>query len=210
MRSVQTSNWNCEGLGLLFSPEPYSRNEPRARLRQVSASFSASLTTCSLPCAAHGGLESPRCSFLFLMSPHTDASKQLEATGHLHLLHRRRLCGGPTVAEIADRCPDVQVTVVDINQARIDVWTAVDLSQLPVYEPGLDAVMIRARGRKLHFSTAAEEAIAAPDMVFISVNTPAKTKRLEAGQASDLNLVVGLLLVRWRRRHRRLAACVAL
>jgi len=97
--------------------------------------------------------------------------------------------GGPTMAVIADRCPDVQVTVVDINQARIDAWNAADLSQLPVYEPGLDAVVGRARGRNLHFSTAVEEAIAAADIVFISVNTPTKTKGLGAGQASDLRWV---------------------
>jgi UDPglucose 6-dehydrogenase len=97
--------------------------------------------------------------------------------------------GGPTMAVIADRCPAVQVTVVDINQARIDAWNAADLSQLPVYEPGLDAVVARARGRNLHFSTAVEEQIAAADMVFISVNTPTKTKGLGAGQASDLRWV---------------------
>ena len=28
--------------------------------------------------------------------------------------------GGPTMAVIADRSPEVQVTVVDLNQARID------------------------------------------------------------------------------------------
>ena len=27
--------------------------------------------------------------------------------------------GGPTMAVIADRCPDVQVTVVDLNEQRI-------------------------------------------------------------------------------------------
>jgi len=97
--------------------------------------------------------------------------------------------GGPTMAVIADRCPAVQVTVVDINQARIDAWNAADLSQLPVYEPGLDAVVARARGRNLHFSTAVEEQIAAADMVFISVNTPTKTKGHGAGQASDLRWV---------------------
>ena len=97
--------------------------------------------------------------------------------------------GGPTMAVIADRCPDLQVTVVDINQARIDAWNDEDLSRLPVYEPGLDAVVSRARGRNLHFSTAVEKAIAAADMVFISVNTPTKTKGLGAGQASDLRWV---------------------
>ena len=97
--------------------------------------------------------------------------------------------GGPTMAVIADRCPEVQVTVVDLNAARIEAWNDADLSKLPVYEPGLDAVVGRARGRNLTFSTAVEEAIAAADMVFISVNTPTKTRGLGAGQASDLRWV---------------------
>ena len=93
------------------------------------------------------------------------------------------------MAVIADRCPQVQVTVVDLNQARIDAWNDQDLNRLPVYEPGLDAVVGRARGRNLSFSTAVEAAIADADMVFISVNTPTKTKGLGAGQASDLRWV---------------------
>ncbi|QNI60480.1 nucleotide sugar dehydrogenase [Synechococcus sp. TAK9802] len=97
--------------------------------------------------------------------------------------------GGPTMAVIADRCPQVEVTVVDLNQARIDAWNDPDLNRLPVYEPGLDAVVGRARGRNLSFSTEVEVAIAAADMVFISVNTPTKTKGLGAGQASDLRWV---------------------
>ena len=97
--------------------------------------------------------------------------------------------GGPTMAVIADRCPNVHVQVVDINQARIDAWNDADLSKLPVYEPGLDRVVERARGRNLHFSTDVSASIAAADMVFISVNTPTKTKGLGAGQASDLRWV---------------------
>ena len=93
------------------------------------------------------------------------------------------------MAVIADRCPNIQVTVVDINQARIEAWNDADLSQLPVYEPGLDAVVGRARGRNLQFSTAVEASIAEADMVFISVNTPTKTKGLGARQASDLRWV---------------------
>ena len=97
--------------------------------------------------------------------------------------------GGPTMAVIADRCPDVQVTVVDLSAERIAAWNGADLSRLPVYEPGLDVVVGRCRGRNLHFSTAVEEAIAIADLVFISVNTPTKTKGLGAGQASDLKWV---------------------
>jgi UDPglucose 6-dehydrogenase len=97
--------------------------------------------------------------------------------------------GGPTMAVIADRCPGIQVTVVDLNAERIAAWNDADLSRLPVYEPGLDAVVGRCRGRNLFFSTGVEAAIAAADMVFLSVNTPTKTKGLGAGQASDLRWV---------------------
>ena len=97
--------------------------------------------------------------------------------------------GGPTMAVIADRCPALEVTVVDLNAERINAWNDPDLSRLPVYEPGLAAVLGRVRGRNLHFSTAVDEAIAAADMVFISVNTPTKTRGLGAGQASDLRWV---------------------
>ncbi|MEC9452595.1 MAG: nucleotide sugar dehydrogenase, partial [Cyanobacteriota bacterium] len=97
--------------------------------------------------------------------------------------------GGPTMAVIADRCPQIQVNVVDLNEARIAAWNDLDLNKLPVYEPGLDAVVDRARGRNLTFSTQVDAAIAAADMVFISVNTPTKTKGLGAGQASDLRWV---------------------
>ena len=97
--------------------------------------------------------------------------------------------GGPTMAVIADRCPQIQVNVVDLNEARIAARNDLDLNKLPVYEPGLDAVVDRARGRNLTFSTQVDAAIAAADMVFISVNTPTKTKGLGAGQASDLRWV---------------------
>jgi len=107
--------------------------------------------------------------------------------------------GGPTMAVIADRCPQIQVTVVDLNAERIAAWNDADLSKLPVYEPGLDAVVGRCRGRNLHFSTAVEPAIAAADMVFLSVNTPTKTRGIGAGQASDL---------RWiEASARQVAAC---
>jgi len=97
--------------------------------------------------------------------------------------------GGPTMAVVADRCPHIQVTVVDLNAERIGAWNSADLSMLPIYEPGLDEVVGRARGRNLHFTTSVEGAIAAADMVFISVNTPTKTHGVGAGQASDLKWI---------------------
>lgn len=97
--------------------------------------------------------------------------------------------GGPTMAVIADRCSGIQVTVVDLNAERIAAWNDPDLGRLPVYEPGLDAVVGRARGRNLHFTTEVDAAIAAADMVFLSVNTPTKTRGVGAGQASDLRWI---------------------
>ena len=52
--------------------------------------------------------------------------------------------GGPTMAVIADRCPHVKVTVTDINAPRIAAWNS---DELPIYEPGLDEVVKRARGQ---------------------------------------------------------------
>jgi UDPglucose 6-dehydrogenase len=97
--------------------------------------------------------------------------------------------GGPTMAVIADRCPQIQLTVVDLNAERIAAWNDPDPSQLPVYEPGLAEVVGRCRGRNLHFSAAVEPAIASADMVFIAVYTPTKSRDLGAGQASDLRWI---------------------
>ena len=97
--------------------------------------------------------------------------------------------GGPTMSVIADKCPHIQVNVVDINEMRIDLWNSDNLSRLPIYEPGLDKVIERCRGRNLHFSTNIEKYIAIADMIFISVNTPTKKKGIGAGQASDLKWV---------------------
>ena len=97
--------------------------------------------------------------------------------------------GGPTMAVIADKCPHIKVNVVDINLNRIDLWNSKDLNFLPIFEPGLDQIVKRCRGKNLFFSTEIEKHIALADMVFISVNTPTKKKGIGAGQASDLKWV---------------------
>lgn len=96
--------------------------------------------------------------------------------------------GGPTMAVIADRCPDISVTVIDLNQARIAAWNS---DALPVYEPGLDEVVRRTLGRNLRFIAQDQgaAAVAAADAIFISVNTPTKTQGSGAGKASDLSYV---------------------
>tara|TARA_Y100001968_G_scaffold4286_1_gene3810 strand:- start:1605 stop:3008 length:1404 start_codon:yes stop_codon:yes gene_type:complete len=97
--------------------------------------------------------------------------------------------GGPTMSVIADKCPDLEVRVVDINKERIAAWNDSNLNNLPIFEPGLDQIILRSRGRNLFFSSDMESAIADADMIFISVNTPTKTKGLGAGKASDLSWV---------------------
>jgi len=94
--------------------------------------------------------------------------------------------GGPTMAKIAQKCPEIPVTVVDLNADRIAAWQTDDL---PVYEPGLLEVVQEARGRNLFFSTEVDQTIAEADMIFISVNTPTKTYGIGAGKAADLKYV---------------------
>lgn len=97
--------------------------------------------------------------------------------------------GGPTMAVIAQKCPEIKVTVVDINQQRIDDWNSEDLDQLPIYEPGLKEVVAEARGRNLFFSTEIEKAIEESEMIFMSVNTPTKTYGKGKGMAADLKYI---------------------
>lgn len=91
--------------------------------------------------------------------------------------------GGPTMAVIAEKCPEHRVTVVDINEARIAAWQS---DRLPIYEPGLDEVVRSVRGKNLFFSTEVDRHIAEADIIFVSVNTPTKTFGQGAGKAADL------------------------
>jgi len=91
--------------------------------------------------------------------------------------------GGPTMAMIAKNCPEHKITVVDINQERIDCWNSDDL---PIYEPGLLDVVRLARGRNLFFQTDVAQAITDAEIIFVSVNTPTKMFGEGAGKAADL------------------------
>ena len=97
--------------------------------------------------------------------------------------------GGPTMAVIADKCHDIIINVVDLNESRIADWNNDDLSKLPVFEPGLKEIIKRRRGINLFFSTQIEKNIASADMIFISVNTPIKQSGVGAGKASDLKWI---------------------
>ena len=94
--------------------------------------------------------------------------------------------GGPTMAVIAKMCPLVRIVVVDVNADRIAAWNS---ATLPIYEPGLDEVVMEARGRNLFFSTDIDAAIREAEMVFMSVNTPTKTYGEGRGRAADLRYV---------------------
>jgi UDPglucose 6-dehydrogenase len=91
--------------------------------------------------------------------------------------------GGPSMAMIAYKCPDCRITVVDTNPDRIDAWNSQDL---PVYEPGLDKIIKKTRGKNLFFTKDIENQIKENDIIFVSVNTPTKTYGAGADMAADL------------------------
>ena len=97
--------------------------------------------------------------------------------------------GGPTMAIIAQKCPQIQVTVVDLNAERIAAWNDEDTNNIPIFEPGLSAIVAEARGRNLFFSTDVEKAIDEAQIIFISVNTPTKTYGKGKGMAADLKYI---------------------
>jgi UDPglucose 6-dehydrogenase len=94
--------------------------------------------------------------------------------------------GGPTMAMIAQKCPEHRVTVVDTNPERIAAWNS---PELPIYEPGLGAIVDARRGKNLFFSTEIDQAIAGSELIFVSVNTPTKTYGHGSGHAADLKYV---------------------
>jgi len=94
--------------------------------------------------------------------------------------------GGPTMAVIANKCPHIKVTVVDLNETRISLWNDENVDNIPIYEPGLNEIVKEARGRNLFFSTQVDKAIDEAELIFISVNTPTKTYGTGKGMAADL------------------------
>ncbi len=97
--------------------------------------------------------------------------------------------GGPTMAVIAKQCPHIRVTVVDLNEKRINAWNDPDVEKIPIYEPGLSKVVAEARDRNLFFSTNIDKAIEEAEIIFISVNTPTKTYGIGKGSAADLKYI---------------------
>ena len=94
--------------------------------------------------------------------------------------------GGPSMAVLADRCRSKKVTVVDVDAQKIRAWKG---SKLPIFEPGLDKIVKRTRGKNLFFSTDISGEIEEADMIFVCVNTPTKEYGYGAGFASDMQYV---------------------
>ncbi len=97
--------------------------------------------------------------------------------------------GGPTMTVIAQKCPDIKVTVVDLNAERILAWNDENTDNIPIYEPGLSSIVAEARDRNLFFSTEVDKAIDEAQIIFISVNTPTKTYGNGKGMAADLKYI---------------------
>ena len=97
--------------------------------------------------------------------------------------------GGPTMAVIALKCPDLKITVVDINEEKIDMWNSEDLNNLPVYEPGLSEIIEKVRDKNLFFSKDINQAVIDAEMIFLAVNTPTKTSGKGKGMAVDLRYI---------------------
>lgn len=97
--------------------------------------------------------------------------------------------GGPTMAVIALKCPDIKVTVVDLDKDKIDAWNG-ELDKLPVFEPGLKEVVEKVRNKNLFFSTEIDQSIDESEMIFMAVNTPTKTEGEGAGMAADLKYFI--------------------
>ena len=97
--------------------------------------------------------------------------------------------GGPTMALIAQKCPEIKINVVDINKDKIAQWNSSNLDNLPIYEPGLKEIIKNCRDKNLYFSSTIEKNIAIADIIFISVNTPTKESGIGAGQAIDLKWI---------------------
>ena len=59
--------------------------------------------------------------------------------------------GGPTMAVIAHKCPNIEVNVVDVNEEKIKLWNSKDLNKLPVFEPGLSEIVRKTRNKNLFY-----------------------------------------------------------
>ncbi|KAF2134971.1 UDP-glucose dehydrogenase [Dothidotthia symphoricarpi CBS 119687] len=113
--------------------------------------------------------------------------------------------GGPTAAVLAFANPQIEVTVVDRDEGRINKWNS---KHLPIHEPGLndvvriardgantitvprgtteEVVRLPERAQNLFFSTECDKHLSEADIIFLSVNTPTKMAGIGAGAATNM------------------------
>ena len=108
--------------------------------------------------------------------------------------------GAPHAIMLAQKCPKLKVTVVDDDARKIAQWNS---RVLPFYEPGMQEALEDVRvQRNITFDTNIERAVAAADIILVSVSTPLKKTGVGAEYAPDL--------VHWERISRLIArACTA-
>lgn len=97
--------------------------------------------------------------------------------------------GGPTMAVIALKCPEIKITVVDANKDKINKWNSSNLDDIPVFEPGLKEIISKTRNKNLFFSKDIDKAIEDAEIIFMAVNTPTKEEGEGAGMATDLKYI---------------------
>ncbi|KYO39158.1 UDP-glucose 6-dehydrogenase [Alligator mississippiensis] len=119
------------------------------------------------------------------------------------MVHVKRICcisagcvGGPTCSVIAQMCPEIAVTVVDVNEEQIRAWNS---DQLTIFEPSLQEVVEACWGVSLFFSSDIDKAVREADIFFISVNTPTETFGLGKGRAADLKYIEACALCTLQR-----------
>lgn len=104
-------------------------------------------------------------------SSNANAFNLVDVKGYIITCIGAGYVGGPTMAMIASKCPDITVNVVDVNPERIKVskrsthkqdtksiiyflkiLQAWNSETLPIYEPGLEDVVKECRGKVKNFS----------------------------------------------------------
>lgn len=94
--------------------------------------------------------------------------------------------GGPSMAVLAQHCPNYEIYLVDNDPKKVEAWNS---PNLPIHEPGLDAIIESVLNKNLHITTDIENAVVDADIIFIAVNTPTKSLGEGAGKSLLVNHV---------------------
>ncbi|KAK6620147.1 hypothetical protein RUM44_006547 [Polyplax serrata] len=76
-----------------------------------------------------------------------------------------------TCCVIANRCPSLNVSIIDLSRDKILEWNG---KKVPSTEPGLDDILRKCQNKNLRFTTETENAIIDADIIFLSLNNELK------------------------------------